>query len=238
MELIEHVDHAVAFEVDQIIDRFIYVGAAGHVPTAGWSDPRLSPRFYLVQPKDGVWDFDFYASPPAGLAAEIQLPIAASYQGRAPNWVTAVKIHAADGQDVVVHALSGAKLGVAAKFGLAAQGHVIVERSIAVFDDSFQPTGTIHWSGGFPPIPHIEMKKLRHELTLRVEGPDEAQIHHCIDTSLAAGAIAALLGAFASGGWAAAEAFAATAITTLKGCLGGAFTVEMSDRSHWITWDT
>lgn len=237
MKLVSKVDHAVAFQVDYLIDKRVFVGAHGEVPSSGWSHACLAPRFYVTPPADGIWDFDFLAAEPAEMAAQVVLPIAASYEGRGPGWIRGVRVHAAT-NDLVVQAFAGGKVAAAGTFALAKQGVALVEQTIAIYDDSFQPTGTIHWSGGFPPIPHVEMKKLRHELTLIVEGPDEGKIRHCIDTSLAAGAVAALIAAFATGGWAAAEAFAATALSTLEACLGGSFTVKLNDRSHWITWDT
>ncbi len=237
MKLIAQVDHAVAFQVDYMVRKRIFVGAHGHVSSSGWSAPCLAPRFYITPPADGIWDFDFFASEPSGLAAQVQLPIAAAYEGDGPGWIRGVRVHAA-GNDIVVNAFAGGKVATVGRYAVGVHANAIVEQAVAIYDDSFQPTGTIHWDGGFIPLPHVEMKKLRHELTLIIEGPDEGQIRRCIDTSLAAGAVAALIAAFATGGWGAAEAFAATALSTLEGCLGAGFSVRLNDRSHWITWDT
>ncbi len=60
---------------------------------------------------------------------------------------------------------------------------MVVRQNLASYDDSIQPTGTIHWKNDGPfgtPAPHVEMKKLHHDLVLTVEGPDEDRIRDCI----------------------------------------------------------
>lgn len=210
----------------------LYVMATGEVPTTGWSNIRLLPRYYAVPPMNGIWEFDFVGTP-AGVAAQVVMPVVASFWGHAPTWLKRVK---------VVDDKNGEVFGtpeqhVAEELDLAGAhfkmlgDQVIVQKKIAVYDDSFQPIGLC---GGF----HVKMKKLRHELTLTVTGPDEGQIRHCIDQSLGAGAIAAIIAAFASGGMGAAGAFVSAAIATLKSCLGSKFDVRFDDQSHWIEWCT
>lgn len=41
------------------------IRAEGSVPTGGWTGAALEPRYYIVPPADGIWDFDFVAVPPA-----------------------------------------------------------------------------------------------------------------------------------------------------------------------------
>jgi hypothetical protein len=232
------VDSASAFEVDLFFEKWLVVTATGTVASSGWTNPQLAPVFYVVPPADGIWDFEFVASEPSGVVCDVVLPVAGHWEGRLPGWpLNGVRIRAADGQDVVVRALSAGK-GTLKSLAARLPAGSRFERTIAVYDDSFQPTGTIHWSGHFPPVPHVEMKKLRHELTIVADGPDEDKIRRCIDTSLQAGALAAIIAAFASGGWAAAEAFVSGALGALETCLGQGFGVKLSDHSHWIYWDT
>jgi len=44
--------------------------AQGSVPSGGWSDPHLIPYLYIQAPPDGIYDFDFVATPPDGLATQ------------------------------------------------------------------------------------------------------------------------------------------------------------------------
>jgi hypothetical protein len=118
---------------------------------------------------------------------------------------------------------------------------VLYDHVIARFDDSIQPTGTIHWgqSGGLikVPIPHVEMKKLAHELHLVISGPDGGDVTHCVQSGAVVGLIAAVVTAYVSGGaaiGAAEEAFK----DALLLCLGANFSVRFDNQSHWVTWDT
>ena len=118
---------------------------------------------------------------------------------------------------------------------------VLYDHRVASFDDSIQPTGTIHWgkSGGLipVPIPHVEMKKLHHELHLVINGPNGADVSNCVQNAAVVGLLTAVVVAYATGG--AATAAAEAAFTgALEGCLGAHFSATFQDHSHWITWDT
>lgn len=49
----------------------VRVCARGAVPTTGWTRPVLTPRIYVQSPPDGIWDFDFSATPPRGPAGQM-----------------------------------------------------------------------------------------------------------------------------------------------------------------------
>jgi hypothetical protein len=51
------------------------ITADGDVPTSGWTQPSLSPWFYVVPPADGIQDFDFVAEPPTGIVLPVVSPI-------------------------------------------------------------------------------------------------------------------------------------------------------------------
>lgn len=55
----------------------LVVQANGEVPTAGWTAATLNRRTYVAAPADGIWEYDFVASPPAGMAAQMITPISA-----------------------------------------------------------------------------------------------------------------------------------------------------------------
>lgn len=113
---------------------------------------------------------------------------------------------------------------------------ILVDDTIAVYDDSFQPTGNVR----FDPWPHMEMKKLRHELHLVIEGPDDgtAAARDCLGRAAAAGLIAAIGTAFLGVGIGATAAAWEAASAALVKCLGDQFRVHLDDRSHWISWWT
>ena len=240
MTLVQTVDEARALSASIGAGRLLVVFARGTVPTSGWTSPRLAPRVYIMPPADGVWEFDFYADPPAGIVLEVIQPIFAAATVSAPAWCTGVRILAqtnsiaATIDPKAVHpTIHSRPEGIPLSATVA--GAAIVSQKIAHYEDSWQPTGNtkIDWGGV-----HIEMKKLDHDLTLTVEGPSEQQIRNCISTALAAGVLAAIVAAFGTGGLGAANAGLAVAEQALLACLGAGYTVRFNDDSHWETWWT
>jgi hypothetical protein len=47
----------------------------GMVPSTGWTNPQLRMHTYVQAPPDGVYDFDFVATPPKEVASEVITPI-------------------------------------------------------------------------------------------------------------------------------------------------------------------
>ncbi|WP_380874328.1 hypothetical protein ACFB49_47220 [Sphingomonas sp. DBB INV C78] len=227
------VDKVAAFSVD-IIGIRLLVSALGSVNSSGWSNIRLSPVYYIDPPADGIWDFDLIGDPPVGPVLTVMLPVAAFATYPCPDWVKGVRIHAQNGslEDAVTKSdpKAIAEARPAIDFS-SAGGRALVEETIAVYDDSFQPIG---FCSGFPP--HIKMKKLRHELVLIIEAPDEAQIRRCLNEAIAAGLVAAIAAVIMTGGGALAAAIAAFQ-SYLSHCIAGS-TIRFDNRSHWIEWCT
>lgn len=72
----------------------LLVRALGTVPTGGWKNGTLEPRFYIDPPADGFQDFDFVGTPPFGPAIQVILPIAAqTVIPSIPPWLKGVRIH-------------------------------------------------------------------------------------------------------------------------------------------------
>ena len=212
---------------------FISITALGEVPTTGWKHVRLSQRFYIVPPADGIWDFDMIGDEPTGIVGQVILPVSAHTVTPAPGWCKGVRVHAAS--NALEARLESAPI-TTAEFRepkAITKGNVIVRRDLASYDDSIQPTGATK----FDPWPHLEMKKLHHNLVLIVEGPDEAHIRDCINKAIAAGLIAAIIAACATLGAALPAAIAAF-MKALGLCLGAGFTVKVEDQSHWVYWWT
>ncbi|MNQ83988.1 hypothetical protein [Pedobacter ghigonis] len=53
----------------------LIINAYGTVSTGGWSKGKLSPYVYIVPPPDGIYEFDFVADKPTGIAIEVITPI-------------------------------------------------------------------------------------------------------------------------------------------------------------------
>ncbi len=71
------------------------IAAAGTVPTAGWSNPRLVPYIHIQPPPDGIHDFDFVADPPEGVTTQVISPINIVYIWKDfPERLRGVRIHA------------------------------------------------------------------------------------------------------------------------------------------------
>lgn len=218
----------------------VSISAQGEVPTTGWTDIRLSPWFYVTAPEDGVWDFDVLGDAPAGIAGQVILPVHASTVLTAPSWFKGARVHAATNDLAELAAGELAPSLAPPLIHALVQAVPAYSQTLASYDDSLQPTGTVHWKNDGPfgtPNPHLEWKKLHHELTLAVSGPDEGRIRGCVNQAFAAGVLASVIAAVASGGAAAAQAGISAALSALTGCLGDGFTASVNDNSHWEYWD-
>ena len=61
----------VEYAVEKQVPPNLLVSAIGEVPTSGWTQPVLVRRTYVQPPPDGIWEYDLYAVPPAGPAAQV-----------------------------------------------------------------------------------------------------------------------------------------------------------------------
>lgn len=79
----------------QILESFpvqLQVLASGTVPSAGWSNPQLLPYTYVQAPPDGIYDFDFVATPP-----EISAPVISPIRVRTiipGEGIKGIRVHA------------------------------------------------------------------------------------------------------------------------------------------------
>jgi hypothetical protein len=205
--------------------------AGGIVPTSGWSNPRLAPYFYVTPPPDGYWEFDFVADEPGGVVLQVEVPISASGVFSPPGWMQGIRVHG-ENKSIDVLVETSAKTAPAVPKGIVrAQGQVIVRDQLATYDDSFNVIGLCSGFGS------LKMKKLRHTLTLVVEGPDEQKVRQCIAQAAGAGLIAAIIAAYATAGLALQAAVSAF-LASLRDCLGSSFIIRVDDESHWIEWCT
>ena len=66
----------------------------GSVGSSGWENPELSPWVYVSPPADGIYNFDFVATPPTAPSLTVVLPIAtAGVFPEPPANMKGVRIH-------------------------------------------------------------------------------------------------------------------------------------------------
>lgn len=93
--------HALILSVSEVnaamtksLPPYLMLHVSGVVPTSGWTQAQLVPATYIVEPEDGIWDFEFMAVCPDGIAAQVVLPITASLTIELPRWCRGVRIRA------------------------------------------------------------------------------------------------------------------------------------------------
>ncbi len=69
--------------------------ADGTARSPGYTAPTLIPYMYVTPPADGIYDFDFVATPPEGFVPQVLAPITAEHTLEAmPQPIYGVRIHA------------------------------------------------------------------------------------------------------------------------------------------------
>lgn len=77
------------------------IDADGKTNTAGWTKPALIEHIYVTPPADGIYDYDFVATPPAGIALPVITPISAhTVRHTIPKGMKGVRIIASQNKRV------------------------------------------------------------------------------------------------------------------------------------------
>lgn len=84
----------VYFHINKSNPPQLVVHAIGMASTSGWTNGKLSSRQYVTPPADGIQDFDFVATPPAGIALQVLSPISGDGEIQMENWMQGVRVHA------------------------------------------------------------------------------------------------------------------------------------------------
>jgi hypothetical protein len=80
----------------------LQIAASGTVSTSGWSNPQLVPFNYVQAPPDGIYDFEFVATPPQDVTAQVITAIAANYIWKTfPQELVGVRIHSSTNSKAV-----------------------------------------------------------------------------------------------------------------------------------------
>ena len=116
------------------------ITASGTVPTGGWSNPELTPFINIQAPSDGIYDFDFRADPPTGLAPEVISSIHADYVwDNFPKKLKGVRVNASQNSQTALLDNSAQRGRQPNRFTLrGCDGHT----HIVFFPKIFMPLGT------------------------------------------------------------------------------------------------
>jgi len=139
--------------------RGITITATGSVLEGGWSNPRLIPYVYIQAPPDGIYDFDFVATPaPAGGAsAQMLTTLTTQYiYDSVPSGLKGVRIHASTNDKLALLTnlaptpiLDITAVSVSAIDASSGKPQVVIEAS-----GNFSSGG---WSNGFlQPVAYIK----------------------------------------------------------------------------------
>jgi hypothetical protein len=86
------------------------------VPTPGFTDPELAEYIYVQPPPNGIYDFDFYATPPSGPTTQVLSLISASYlMEPMPNSLKGVEVHASNNSQVALLSASSSPKTICVK---------------------------------------------------------------------------------------------------------------------------
>ena len=80
--------------------RVLYVVAEGIASTRGWKQLKLSPHIYIRPPAKGIQGFTFNGKPPSGQVQQIVAKVRAKAKMRAPKWLKAVRVEAAQNSKI------------------------------------------------------------------------------------------------------------------------------------------
>ncbi|SEQ46126.1 hypothetical protein [Nitrosomonas ureae] len=93
---------SVCFNIEKSNPPQLTLHAIGKVNSSGWRSPSLFQRVYVVQPEDGIQDFEFYAEPPNDMALWVISPISSETTIFLENWMKGIRINSAT-NSVVAH---------------------------------------------------------------------------------------------------------------------------------------
>ena len=93
---------SVCFHLNKSNPPELVVSASGTVGSSGWKDFRLFPVTYIVQPPDGIQDFEFEGTPPTGMALQVIRHISGDGSMPLELWMKGVRVHGANNSVVAM----------------------------------------------------------------------------------------------------------------------------------------
>lgn len=100
----------------------LQITARGTVGTPNWTNPQLAQREYVAPPADGIYEFDFIATPPAGNVNQIVMPISAVGGMTMPDDLKGIRVIAARNSKEALLEQSAAAKTVCVKGTLTDEG--------------------------------------------------------------------------------------------------------------------
>ena len=87
--------HSVSLSILKKNPPILHIDAKGKTRTSGYTNVRLEPRIYVKPPADGIYEFDFVATEPSGVAAQVLTDVEAAYDWDSyPDELKGVKLYA------------------------------------------------------------------------------------------------------------------------------------------------
>ncbi len=199
----------------------LLLDVSGMVPTSGWSQARLAPRFGTREPVDGLWEFDFVARAPSGLVVDVAQWMGATVTVGRPDWCRGVRVYAATNAETTATFAATALLYVGCGDSDARKREARATQLVAAYEDNFQF------------LDRSTSRRLRHELILTLSGPIEQPIRRVLADFTCSADVARLAVAYPLGGgatWRTASAF----LEQLQTELGCDFRIRLDDHARWI----
>jgi hypothetical protein len=179
---------------------------------------RLSPRFYLVPPTDGVWEFDAEGDAPEGVALDLPMAVCAEAVVGVPPWLGGVKVYAATGS-VATPLVQPVMVVPAPPAALRPRPHVCQVRRVLGVQLGQNP--------------HAAARRLRPHLTLQVTGPEEPALWAALDMADQLGLMTPLAASYPRRNADLWE-HAAALLARLQHELGDGYQVRLEDRPDWV----
>ncbi|MCK9689388.1 hypothetical protein [Scleromatobacter humisilvae] len=199
----------------------LLLDVTGMVPTSGWSQARLVPRFGAREPVDGLWEFDFVARAPSGLVVDVPQWTGATLTVGRPDWCRGVRVYAATNAETTATFAAAVLLHVDCGDAEARKREVRVTQPVAAYEDNFQS------------LDRSTCRRQRHELVLTLSGPIELPIRRVLADFACSAEAARLVTEYPLGGGATWRT-ASTLLEQLQMELGGDFRARLDDHISWI----
>lgn len=93
----------VKLSILRIFPPQLNITAHGTVTTGGWKGAELIPYIYIQPPADGIYDYDFVAEPPEGIASQAIASIEANFRLESiPGNLKGVRIYASTNNKIAL----------------------------------------------------------------------------------------------------------------------------------------
>lgn len=92
----------ISVSIFETNDMFVRIRVTGDFPTSGWGVPHLSPRKYVIEPNDGIMDFDLIAAEPEGSVEQVITRFSFDESFPKISWEKGVRVHAKNTMEALI----------------------------------------------------------------------------------------------------------------------------------------